>query len=124
MSGRIVTWFLDTSEEAIFEALPETVQEQQRTELRAAFAGFKAGLANGELRTQGVTQLQLELTNAYSRSQNGLLEPVDIERLLNAFRRVLPLEGVSPSRSEPKQEGTRSLPVALLSWPEFSAVIE
>jgi len=131
MSGRLVNWFLDTTRHAIFEALPADVSERERLELERSFDRFSAALESGELNTRGITQLQLELTNAYSRAQNGALEPVDIQRLLDAFERVLPAPSNSPSAKpddsgRPKvtlpdlTEGARRLPVARLPVARFA----
>lgn len=98
MSGRIVNWFLDTTEVTIMAALPEEVTAAERERLESNFRDFRRGVSDGSLNTRGLTQLQVELTNAYSHAQRGLLERVDIERLLAAFDTVL---GAPPAEPEP-----------------------
>lgn len=110
MSGRIVNWFLDTTEETILAALPEEVTETERERLETSFDRFRRGVTDGSLNTRGLTQLQVELTNAYSRAQRGLLERVDIERLLAAFEGVL---GDAPEPAEPPTSPAE-IPIAAL----------
>ena len=109
MSGRIVEWILDTTEETIFAALPEEVTEQDRERLESSFDRFRRGVADGSLNTRGLTQLQVELTNAYSRAQRGLLEQVDVERLLEAFDTVLGAASPEPPPAPPSE-----IPIAAL----------
>ena len=108
-----MNWFLDTTEETILAALPEEVGDEERRRLVASFRAFREGVADGSLDTRGLTQLQVELTNAYSRAQRGLLEKVDVERLLSAFEDVVGRPGELPIE-DPKPGSPAEIPIAWL----------